>query len=179
LNRQWEQLRSLPGIEQTSAATILAQTGADMAQFPSEKHFSSWAGVCPGNNESAGKRKSARTTGGNPWLRSALTECAWAAANTKGCFLKDKFGRIKAKHGGKKPPAIMAVAHVLLILIYKVLLTGIPYQERGAPLITEQQRTRLIRHHIRRLGKLGIAVRSCRRAPTPASALACTRAPEA
>lgn len=179
LNRPWEQLRSLPGIEQTSAATILAETGADMAQFPSEKHFSSWAGVCPGNNESAGKRKSARTTGGNPWLRSALTECAWAAANTKGCFLKDKFGRIKAKHGGKKPPAIMAVAHVLLILIYKVLLTGIPYQERGAPLITEQQRKRLIRHHIRRLGKLGIAVRSCRRAPTRASAVACTRAPEA
>jgi len=86
LNRQWEQLRSLAGIEQTSAATILAETGADMAQFPSEKHLSSWSGVCPGNNESAGKRKSARTTGGNPWLRSVLAECAWARGQQERLF---------------------------------------------------------------------------------------------
>jgi hypothetical protein len=86
---------------------------------------------------------------------------------------------IKTKHGGKKPPAIMAVAHVLLILIYKVLLTGIPYQERGAPLMTEQQRNRLIRHHIRRLGKLGIAVRSGRRATAKNSSGVLTGAADA
>jgi transposase len=167
LAKQWEDLRSIPGIEQTSAAIILAETGTDMSQFPTEKHFSSWAGVCPGNNQSAGKNKSSHTTGGNPWLRSALTECAWAAANTKGCFLKEKFWRITTKHGGKKPPAVVAVSHVVLILVYQVLLTGKPYQERGTPILDEHQRQRIIRHHIRRLGKLGVATRSCRPAPPP------------
>jgi transposase len=162
LSRQWEDLRSLPGIQQTSAATILAETGSDMTQFPSEKDFSSWAGVCPGNNQSGGKpNKGGRTTRGNPWLRSALTECAWAAASTKGCFLKEKFWRITSKHGGKKAPALVAVAHTLLLLSYQVLRTGTPYQERDAPVLTEPQRERLIRHHVRRLGKLGIATR-CR-----------------
>jgi len=163
LAKQWEDLRSLPGIQQTSAATILAETGPDMNQFPSEKEFSSWAGVCPGNNQSGGqKNKGGSTTGGNPWLRSALTECAWAAARKKRCFLKDKFWRIATKHGGKKAPAVVAVAHLLLILVYQVLRTGQPYQEREAAGMTEPQRQRLIRHHVRRLGKLGMATRSGR-----------------
>jgi transposase len=167
LGKQWEDLRSIPGIQQTSAATILAETGADMKQFPSEKHFSSWAGVCPGNNQSGGKKnKGGPTTGGNPWLRSALTECAWAAASKKGCYLKDKFWRITTKHGGKKAPALVAVAHSLLLLIYETLRTGQLYQERNVPVISEGQRQRLIRHHIRRLGKLGIATR-CGRARQP------------
>lgn len=161
LTQQWENLRTIPGIEQTSAATILAETGSDMSQFPSEKHFSSWAGVCPGNNVSAGKSKSSQTTGGNPWLRSALTECAWAAASKKGCFIKEKFWRIATKHAGKKGPAIIAVAHLLLLLVREALLTGKPYQERAVPVLSENQRQRLIRHHVRRLGKLGVAARSC------------------
>jgi transposase len=165
LDKSWEELRSIPGIQQTSAATILAETGKDMSQFPSEKEFSSWAGVCPGNNRSAGKSKSSHTNRGNPWLRGALTECAWAAANTKGCFLKEKFWRIASKHGGKKPPAVVAVAHSLLQLVYQVLLTSQPYRERDAPPLTETQRQRIIRHHLRRLGKLGVAARSCRPAP--------------
>jgi transposase len=165
LDKSWEELRSIPGIQQTSAATILAETGNDMSQFPSEKEFSSWAGVCPGNNRSAGKSKSSHTNRGNPWLRGALTECAWAAANTKGCFLKEKFWRIASKHGGKKPPAVVAVAHSLLQLVYQVLLTSQPYRERDAPPLTETQRQRIIRHHLRRLGKLGVAARSCRPAP--------------
>lgn len=177
LIRQWENLRSIPGIEQTSAATILAETGSDMSQFPSEKHFSSWAGVCPGNNVSAGKSKSSHSTGGNPWLRSALTECAWAAACKKDCFLKEKFWRLTTKHAGKKPPAVLAVAHVLLLLVREVLLTGQPYHERAAPTLTESQRQRLIRHHVRRLGKLGVAAHSCRPQanPTPAPSRARTR----
>jgi len=175
LQKQWEDLRSIPGIEQTSAATILAETGSDMSQFPSEKHFSSWAGVCPGNNQSAGKSKSSHTTGGNPWLRSALTECAWGAASKKGCFLKDKFWRITTKHGGQKAPAIVAVAHFLLILVYRVLLTGQPYQDREAVAVSEPQRQRLIRHHLRRLGKLGVVTRSYGPArPTTAAALRST-----
>jgi transposase len=169
LSQQWQDLCSIPGLQQTSAATVLAETGPDMNPFPSEKDLRSWAGVCPGNNQSGGKKnKGGRTTGGNPWLRSALTECAWAAANKKDCFLKDKFWRVTARHGGKKPPAVLAVAHVLLILVYQVLKNGKPYQEREAPLLSDHQRERLIRHHIRRLGKLGVAARSRRPAPQKA-----------
>jgi transposase len=162
LTSQWERLRSIPGIQQTSAATILAETGADMTQFESDKNFASWAGVCPGNNRSAGKNKSSHTTGGNPWLRSALAECAWAAASTKGCFMKDKFWRIATKSGGKKKAALVAISHTLLLLIYRVLESGLPYTPRDAPPLSETQKSRLVRHHIRRLGKLGIAVSSCR-----------------
>lgn len=158
LDSQWQLLQTVPGLQERSAATILAETGADMRQFPSPKHFSSWAGVCPGNNRSAGKNKSSRTTGGNPWLRSALTECAWAAAATKDCFLKEKFWRITSKSGGKKAPALIAVAHNVLVLIYQVLDTGQPYQDRQPSALDEPRKQRLIRHHIRRLGKLGISV---------------------
>jgi transposase len=159
LQQQWELLQTLPGVQDRSAATILAETGGDMEQFPTGKDLSSWAGVCPGNNRSAGKNKSSRTTGGNPWLRAALTECAWAAAAKKDCFLKGKFWRIVTKSGGEKAPAIIAVAHTLLLLIYQVLQTKTPFEDRTAPpLLDERQKQRLIRHHIRRLGKLGIAI---------------------
>jgi len=159
LEHEWQLLQTLPGIQDRSAASILAETGADMEQFPTAKDLSSWAGVCPGNNRSAGKSKSSHTTGGNPWLRSALTECAWAAAAKKNCFLKDKFWRITSKSGGKKGPAIVAVAHLLLLLAYQVLRTHKPFEDRMAPPIDERQKQRLIRHHLRRLGKLGIAIR--------------------
>jgi transposase len=158
LKEDCERLQSIPGIRQTSAVTIIAETGNDMKQFPSEGKFSSWAGLCPGNNRSAGRNKGSRTTRGNPWLRSALTECAWAAASKNGCFLKGKFWRIVTKKDGKKAPALIAVAHMLLIFVYRVLDSGQPYQERGAPPMPDQQKRRLIRHHLRRLGKLGIAV---------------------
>ena len=159
LVREWELLQTLPGVKDRSAASILAETGGDMQQFPTAKDLSSWAGVCPGNNRSAGKNKSSRTTGGNPWLRSALTECAWAAAAKKNCFLKDKFWRITSKSGGKKAPAIVAVAHTLLLLAYQVLQTHQPFEDRTVPPLNERQKQRLIQHHIRRLGKLGIAIR--------------------
>ncbi len=137
-----------------------------MGQFQTERDLSSWAGVCPGNNRSAGKSKSSHTTRGNPWLRSALTECAWAAASKKECFLNDKFWRIVGRKEGKKAPAMIAVAHTLLILIFRVLSTGQPYQEHGAPVMDEAQRKRLIRHNTRRLGKLGVAVASATPVPT-------------
>jgi transposase len=158
LEEKWRLLQTVPGLQDRSAANVLAETGADMRQFPSTRHFSSWAGVCPGNNRSAGKNKSSRTTGGNPWLRSALTESAWAATATKNCFLKEKFWRIARKSGGKKPPALTAIAHQILLLVYQVLDTGQPYQERGATALTDSQKQRLIRHHFHRLGKLGIAI---------------------
>jgi transposase len=169
LEPQWQLLQSVPGIQQTSAAAILAETGAHMTQFPSEKHISSWAGICPGNNRSAGKNRSSHTTGGNQWLRDTLTECAWAAAAKKNCFLKDKFWRITTKSGGKKSPAVVAIAHTLLILTYKVLSTGQLYQDQRVPVLEQRQKQRMIRHHIRRLGKLGIAV-DCRRSGSSAPA---------
>jgi transposase len=158
LVQEWELLQTLPGVKDRSAATIVAETGGDMTQFPTAKDLSSWAGVCPGNNRSAGKNKSSRTTGGNPWLRSALTECAWAAAAKKDCFLKDKFWRITSKSGGSKAPATVAVAHTLLLLAYQIMRTRQPFQDRAAPPLDERQKQRLIQHHIRRLGKLGVAI---------------------
>jgi transposase len=173
LDRQWQILQSVPGVQERSAAKILAETGADMSQFPSQRNLSSWAGICPGNNRSAGKNRSSRPTGGNPWLRSALTECAWAAAAKKNCFLKEKFWRLATKSGGKKNSALVAVAHNILQLVYEVLRSGEPYQERQPPGLSQQQQDRLIRHHIRRLGKLGVRVHSLRPATghsTPQSA---------
>ena len=157
-----ELLRTIPGIQQTSAASILAETGNDMSQFPTEGQFSSWAGLCPGNNRSAGRSKSSHTTHGNPWLRSAMTECAWAAASKNHCFLKEKFWKLVTKKDGTKAPAVIAVAHTLLQFVYRVIGSGRPYEERGAPPMEEKQKQRLIRHHLRRLGKLGIAVSSAR-----------------
>lgn len=163
LEPQWKLLQSVPGIAETSGAAIVAETGGDMAAFPSDKNFSSWAGLCPGNNRSAGKNKSSHTTGGNPWLRSSLVECSWAAAAKKNCFLKEKFWRIVSKtRERKKGPALIAVAHTVLKLIYQTLNTGKPYVERGSPPLDELQKQRIIRHHARRLGKLGIAVYSTR-----------------
>jgi transposase len=161
LESSWQLIQSVPGVQANSAAAILAETGSDMKQFPSEKHLGSWSGVCPGNNRSADKNKGSHTTGGNPWLRSALTECAWGASAKKDCFLKEKFWRITTKSKGKKGPAIIAVAHTLLTLIYRTLTTGQEYQDKQAPPLGERQKQRLVRHHIRRLGKLGVAVRSC------------------
>lgn len=160
--RQW--IQTVPGIQDRSAASILAETGSDMKQFPTAKDLSSWAGVCPGNNISAGKNKSSRTTGGNPWLRAALTECAWAAA-TKNCSLKDKFWRVTGRSAGKKAPALVAVAHNMFIPIDQVLDTHQPFQDRKAPLLSELQKQRMIRHHVRRPGKLGIAVHRTAYAP--------------
>jgi len=158
LEPQWQLVQSVPGVQETSAAAILAETGTDMTQFPSEKHMSSWTGICPGNNRSAGKNRSSHTTGGNRWLRGTLTECAWAAAAKKDCFLKEKFWRITTKSGGKKSPAVIAIAHSLLILTYQVLRTGQAYQEKRVPVSDPRHKQRMIRHHIRRLGKLGVRV---------------------
>jgi transposase len=162
LDGPWELLQSIPGVQERSAQNILAETGADMTRFPTRRNLGSWAGICPGNNRSAGKNHSRRPTGGNPWLRGALTECAWAAAAKKDCFLREKFWRLTTKSGGRKNSALVAVAHTVLQLVYEVLLTGQPFTDRRAPPMPEAQKERIIRHHIRRLGKLGVRIHSLR-----------------
>ena len=110
--------------------------------------------ACPGNRRSAGKDKGGGTNKGNRWLRGMLTECAWAAAGKKDCYLKGKFWRLAAE--GKKK-AIVAVAHNLLRLVYHVLSQGCPYPEKGQSILDERQGQKLIRGHIRALGRLGIS----------------------
>jgi transposase len=155
----FELLQSVPGVQETSAAALLAEIGADMSVFPTEAQLSSWVGVCPGNRISAGKNKSATIPRGNRWARTALVECAWAAASKKESHLKERFRKLCVK--GRKS-ALIAVAHALTVIIHRTLRSGTGYQEPNQPLPEERQRQRLIRHHVRRLGRLGVRVHSLR-----------------
>lgn len=151
-------LQSIPGVQEISAAAVLAETGADMSVFASEAHLSSWIGVCPGNRISAGVNQSSRICRGNRWVRTTLVECAWAAARKKG-VLKDRYWKLAVK--GRKP-ALIAIAHALAILIYRTLQQRTAYQEPGEAVIDERKRQRLIHHYVRRLGRLGVRVHSLR-----------------
>ncbi|SRR6266545_3858636 len=146
-------LQTIPGLGHDSAVAILAEVGPDMNQFPTAKQLSSWAGVCPGNKKSAGKDFRGHTTRGNRWLRATLTECAWAVSRSKESPLRDKFWRWAV--GGKKK-AVVAVAHGLLLQVYQILRTQQPLTEAPPP-IDEKRRKRIIRHHLRCLGRLGIS----------------------
>jgi len=133
-------LDSIPGVNEKAAAIILAEIGTDMSVFPSDNNLSSWAGVSPGNNESAGKKKRSRATPGNKALKSILCECAWAASNKKDTRLSAYYWRL-VKHLGKKK-ALVALGHLILRISYNILLTGISYQEMGSNYLgnREQQR---------------------------------------
>jgi len=162
--KQFELLRTLPAVEENAAA-ILAEMGPDPAPFPSAKHLGSWSGLCPGNNRSAGRSKSSHTTKGNRWLRAALTESAWGVSRMREGHLREKFWRIAARGEPKRsrPIAVVAISHDLLKLAFFVLQRGTPYEEQRGKPMSDQQQQRLIRHHLRRLGKLGIRLR-----PSPA-----------
>jgi len=153
---QFELLQTIPGIRKDSAASILAEVGPDMKQFATAGNLTSWAGICPGNYESAGKRKSGRIRKGNRWLRGTLSQSAWAAAAKKDSYFRTRYYRLKPRRGSKR--AIVAVAHSLLVVVYQVLATGKPYQEPGPGYLDERRRNALVRHHIRRLRELGHAV---------------------
>jgi transposase len=148
-----ELLQTIPGIQQEAAGNLLAETGSDMKQFADAGHLSSWGGICPGNNESAGKHKSRHTTHGNPWFRVTLTECAWSASRTKGTAFQAKYESLKPKIGHKR--ALVAVAHLLTHAIYHVLSRGEEYRETKPKELNEIQRQRIIRRHTRRLRRLG------------------------
>jgi transposase len=147
-----ELIESIPGIQRTAASSIVAETGGDMNPFPSAPQLSSWIGVCPGNHESAGKRKSGRTTKGNPWARRTLVECAWSATRKKDSASQHLYERLKP--GIQHKRALVAVAHWIALRVYEVLSTGKPYQAEADRDLTRAQVLRLARHHSRRLRNL-------------------------
>jgi transposase len=138
-------LITAPGIQETAAASILAEIGYDMSRFPSEGHLLSWAGLCPRNDESAGKRRSSRLKKGAPWLKTTLVQCAWAAVRKKGSYAQAQFLRLKSRHGPKK--AICAVAASLLTAIYHMLKNGADYQDLGADHFDRRAQQKLIPLH--------------------------------
>jgi transposase len=149
-------LGSIPPLQETAIATIISEIGVDMERFPSDKHLASWAGVCPGNHESAGKRLSGKTTHGNPYLRAVLCEIAWVIAHTKGTYLAAFYHRIARRRGKKR--AILAVAHKVLVIIYHVLKTKKPYAELGEDYFDQMERSHIERRSVRRLEQLGYEV---------------------
>ncbi|HLW01948.1 MAG TPA: IS110 family transposase [Ktedonobacterales bacterium] len=149
-------LTSVPAIQAGAAATILAEIGADMRAFPSHKHLASWAGLCPGNKQSAGKRLSGKTTQGNLYLRHVLCEVAWAVAHTKDNYLAAQYHRLARRRGKQK--AILAVAHSLLVIIYHILQTKQPYRDLGADYFAQLDMERLQRRAIEQLEHLGYTV---------------------
>jgi transposase len=146
-------LKTIPGIKDAAAHTILPEIGVDMSQFPSAAHLASWAGMSPGNNQSAGKRGSGRTTKGNRWLRRILVQVALAAAHTKGTYFGSQYRRLAAKRG--KNRASIAVAHTILVVIYHVLNTRKPYRELGADYFDRLNPERTARNLVKRLEALG------------------------
>jgi transposase len=149
-------IQTIPGISEINASAILAEIGVDMSQFPDEAHLSSWAGVCPGNNESAGKKKSTKTQKGNSFLKGALTEAAWAASKTKDTSYNAIYQNIVRRRG--KKGALVALAHRMLIDIYYVLKTGEPYQDIGAKAVHERTIKRREQSMIRSLERAGYSV---------------------
>lgn len=151
-----EKWMQIPGIQKITAWSLLAEIGPDMSQFPTAHHLASWAGLCPGNNESAGKRGSGKTRKGSVWLRRSLSQAAWAASHTKQTYLASRFKRLAAKRGGKR--AIIALAHKLLLLGYYLIRRGLDYKDLGSNYFDSLQADRLRRYLVTRLEQLGHAV---------------------
>lgn len=150
-----ELLVTMPGISHTAARVILGEIGPDMSRFPAAKHLVSWAGLCPRSDESAGKRRSTKIRKGNPWLKTTLIQCAWAAIRSPG-YLKSKFYRIRSRAGAMK--AIVAVAREMLVAIYHMLTNKQPYRDLGADFFARRDRERLKESLTRRLENLGFEV---------------------
>jgi transposase len=145
-------LEAIPGIGQRSAQQIIAEIGIDMERFLSANHLCSWAGLCPGNNESAGKRLSGRINHGNKTLKATLVECAHASLRKKDCYFCAQYNRLSIRRGGKR--ALVAVAHSMLIAIYHVL-SGKEYHDLGGEYYNQFNRERKIAGHLQKLEKLG------------------------
>jgi transposase len=151
-----ERLDGIPGVGRRVAEVLLAEIGTDMSRFPTAAHLASWAGICPGNNESAGKRKSGRIRRGSPWLRMALVESAHAAVRTKDTYLSAQFRRLAARRGAKK--AAIAVAHSILVSVYHLLEHECPYADLGGNYFDDHDRQQVARRLVNRLEGLGFRV---------------------
>lgn len=149
-------LDTIPGIARRSAEAIIAEIGVDMSRFPTARHFASWARLCPGNNESAGKRRSGATGHGNRWLRTTMVEVAWTAARSPDGYYGALYRRLAARRGKKR--AIVAVAHAILVAIYHMLKDGTAYQDLGPDHFDHINRETLVRRSVRRLERLGFEV---------------------
>jgi transposase len=149
-------LDRIPGVNRTTIENVLAEIGVEMTIFPDEHHLASWCGICPGNEESGGRRLRSRTRKGNRWLRRALAEAAWAASHVKGSYLQAQFRRLAARRGKKR--ALLAVGHTLLVIIYHVLRYGVEYNELGSDYFDRLEPERLRRYLVRRLQRLGYEV---------------------
>jgi transposase len=152
-----EHLATITGVAERSAQVILAELGPDMSRFASDRHAASWTKICPGNDESAGKRRSGRNSKGNPYLRAALIEAANAAARTKGTYLRAQYEQIKRRRGHKK--AIAAVAHSILIAAYHILKDDVPYHDLGGDYFARRANPeRITRRLVAQLERLGHTV---------------------
>ena len=145
-------IQEIPGIGATSAEAVISVIGTDMSRFPTDKHIASWAGLCPGNNESAKKRKSGKTRKGNALLRSTLVVCAQSAIKVKSSYFCAQFQRISAHRGKKR--AYVAVAHSMLVAIYHMLKEGVPFQDLGAEYYNQFNRERKINAYLKKLEAL-------------------------
>ena len=149
-------LDSIPGIGPDTAKSILSEIGADMSVYPDGEHLASWSGLCPGNNESAGKKFSGKTRKGNPQLRATLVDCAWSATRKKNSRFRAKYYAVKSRRGPKR--AILAVAHSLLLTIHAVLQSGTPYAEPKRPPLPDHKRLKKASNLCRQLQQLGFDV---------------------
>jgi transposase len=150
------QLDTIPGVSERVAEVLLAEVGSDMSRFPSAGHLTSWGGMCPGSNESAGKRRTARTRPGNAMLRRTLSEAGQAAGRTKQTYLGAVYRRIEARRGKKR--AALAVGRRILEIAYYVLRDGVAYQDLGINYYDEHQKDRVVRNAVKRLERLGYKV---------------------
>jgi transposase len=151
-----ELLSTIPGVARRSAEVIIAETGGDMSAFPTAKHLASWAGVCPGNDESAGKRRSGKTRKGSKWLRHDLAECAKAASRTKNTYLGVQYARLRVRRGANK--ATVAVAHSILTTVWHMLQTGETYNDPGADYFARRDPERARKRLVAQLERLGYTV---------------------
>jgi transposase len=153
---QVELLKTIPGIKNLAAASIIAELGADMNQFKDASHLCAWAGLCPGNYESAGKKKSSRIRKGNKHLRVTMTQAAWAASRTKNTYLGAKYRALIPRKGKKR--AIIAIGRKMLVISYHILKSRIPFNELGIDFLDKLEPERKARYHEKRLEELGYHV---------------------
>jgi transposase len=167
-----ERLDAIPGVGRRTAEVILSEIGTDVAAFPSERHLAAWAGLSPGNRQSGGRRKAARTRHGNPWLKAALVEAAWAASRCKDGYLQAQYRRLTPRRGRKR--ALVAVAHSLVTSLYFMLLHGIPFKDLGTDYFDQRDRDRREQRALATLRNLGYDVTLAQRPqpPTPATGAA-------